>query len=83
MPFSFDIASPEKIAFLHIDMNTAKAEIMALEILYDRMVPGGFIVLDDYGWMLHRPQMIAERAFFAERGKMVMELPTGQGIVMV
>lgn len=45
-----DVA-PEKIAFLHLDLNNAEAEIGALEVLFDRIVPGGVMLLDDYGWL--------------------------------
>ena len=74
--------APEKIAFLHIDMNNAEAEIGALEYLWDRVVPGASIVLDDYGWLAYRAQKTAEDPFFAARGYQVLELPTGQGLVI-
>lgn len=74
--------SPEKIAYLHIDMNNAEAEIGALEVLFDRVVPGAVIVLDDYGWLAYRDQKLAEDAWLAERGYRVLELPTGQGLVI-
>lgn len=75
-------ASPARIAFMHLDMNSAKAEIGALEVLYDRLVPGGYLLLDDYGWHHYRQQQIAEDAFFAPRETRVLELPTGQGMVI-
>jgi hypothetical protein len=74
--------SPERIAFLHIDMNSAPAEIGALEALFDRVVPGGCVVLDDYGYQGYREQRDAERAWFAARGHDVIELPTSQGLVI-
>jgi hypothetical protein len=76
-----DVA-PEQIAFLHIDLNSPAAEIAALEILFDRVVPGGVIVFDDYGWHLFRKQKEAEDAFMAARGYHILELPTGQGMVI-
>lgn len=82
VPDSFAQAVPEQIAFLHIDMNNAKAEIAALEALWDRLSPGAPILFDDYGWWMHRAQMQAIRAFLAERDVMVMELPTGQGLAL-
>lgn len=33
--------APEKIAFMHLDLNNAEAEVGALEVLFDRIVPGG------------------------------------------
>ncbi len=82
VPQSFAQGMPEKIAFMHLDMNNAPAEIGALEALWDRIVPGGIAVLDDYGWDNYRPQKLAEDEFFARRGYTVLELPTGQGIVL-
>src|SRR6185312_9745737 len=57
-----DIA-PESIAFLHVDMNNADAERGALEVLFDRVSPGGLIVFDDYGWTGYRRQKDAADAF--------------------
>ncbi len=82
VPDSFALTAPEKIAFLHIDMNSEKAEILALEHLFDRVTPGGFIVFDDFGWMCNVNQMTAELAFMKERGHHILELPTGQGVVI-
>ena len=75
--------APDKVAFLHLDMNSAPAELAALEFFWERMTPGALILLDDYGWRGYRAQKLAEDPFFAARGVQVLELPTGQGIVMV
>lgn len=73
---------PQSIAFMHLDMNSAAAELGALQHLYDRLVPGAFLVLDDYGWYFYRQQKLAEDPFFRERGCPILELPTGQGLVV-
>ena len=82
VPGSFSQGVPEKIAFLHVDMNNAEAEIGALEVLWDRVVPGAIVILDDYGWSGGLPQKRAEDRFLTERGYSVLELPTGQGMVI-
>jgi hypothetical protein len=74
--------APEKIAFMHLDLNNADAEIGALEVLFERMVPGAILVLDDYGWMGYRNQKLAEDPWFAKRGYRILEMPTGQGLVI-
>ena len=74
--------APEKISFLHLDINSAMAEIGALEILFDRIVPGGIVVLDDYGWLAYRAQKEVEDPFFLTHGYRVLELPTGQGLLI-
>jgi O-methyltransferase len=82
VPDTFEVAVPEKIAFLHIDMNSEKAEMLALEHLFDKVTPGGMIVFDDFGWTSNVNQMKAELAFMDERCHPVLELPTGQGVVI-
>lgn len=82
IPESLNIAAPEKIAFMHLDINNADAEIGALEILFDRMVPGAVLILDDYGWSYYRNQKMAEDPWLEKRGYSVLELPTGQGMVI-
>jgi hypothetical protein len=82
VPAVLEGQSPERIAFLHVDMNNAPAEIGALETLFDRVSPGGVIVLDDYGYHGYVAQRDAERAWFAARGYDVIELPTSQGLVI-
>lgn len=74
--------APAHIAFLHLDLNSASAELGALEVLYDRLVPGAYLLLDDYGWYPYRQQKAVEDAFFGARGSRVLELPTGQGLVI-
>lgn len=82
VPDSFAIAAPEKIAFLHLDLNSHAAEVAALDALFDRVVSGGYIVFDDYGWVLARKQKDALDGFMNPRGYHVLELPTGQGLVI-
>jgi len=74
--------SPESISFMHIDMNSAPAELGALEILFDRVVKGGIIIFDDYGWSAYRAQKEAEDQFMEKKGYEIVELPTGQGMMI-
>jgi O-methyltransferase len=82
IPEVFEGNSPQRIAYLHIDLNEAPAEIAALNSLFDRVVPSGMIILDDYEWAgAYRGQKLAEDPWFEARGYRVMPLPTGQGLV--
>lgn len=40
----------EKFAFVYIDVDLYKSNYDALNFFYNRMVPGGIIIFDDYGW---------------------------------
>jgi len=82
VPESFSSALPDRVAFLHLDMNSSKSEISALEVLFDRISPGGVIVFDDYGWVGYRAQQKAEDIFVQARGHRILELPTGQGLLV-
>jgi O-methyltransferase len=81
VPDSFSQGIPEKIAYLHIDMNNAEAEIAALDVLFDRVVTSGVIIFDDYEWFFYREQKREEDQWFEKRGYRVIPLPTGQGIL--
>lgn len=73
-------STPEAIAFMHIDLNNAPAEIAALDILFERVSPGGIIILDDYCWSSTRLQYEAEKQWFDRRNLQVLPMPTGQGV---
>jgi O-methyltransferase len=74
--------APDRIAYLHLDMNSPRAETGALEVLFDRISAGGMIVFDDYGWKVFRKQKDAADGFMAKRSQIILELPTGQGLMI-
>lgn len=82
IPDSFTGVAIDEVAFVSMDLNNANAEVAALEFLWDKMVPGGMIVFDDYGFMFHVGQKVAIDKFFAPYGIAVATLPTGQGLVV-
>lgn len=83
VPDSFAKTDISHVAYLSLDMNNAFAEVAALEYFWDRMVPGGFIVLDDYGFLAHKTQKTAIDAFLRSKNALAVTLPTGQGIICV
>ena len=60
---------------------TLGRQIGALEVLFERLSPGGILILDDYGWRAYRQQKLAEDPWFEARGYRVVPLPTGQGML--
>lgn len=82
LPDSFAQGMPERVAYLHLDLNNAAGELAVLENLFDRIVPGGVIIMDDYEWTAYRQQKQAEDPWFDKRGYRVMPLPTGQGMII-
>lgn len=83
VPEILESHAPERVAFLHLDMNSADAEAAALEFFFARLGQGAYVLLDDYGWRAHREQKLVADEFFGDHGYHVLELPTGQGLVIV
>ena len=72
-----------RVAYLSIDMNCAFPEIEALKYFWPKIVPGGLIILDDYGWGgVHEKQKQAHDAFAESVGVKILTLPTGQGMII-
>ncbi len=63
-------------------MNAAQAEVGALDVIFDRVVPGGHIVFDDFGRANLASLCVEESAWMKARGYEILELPTGQGLVI-
>ena len=82
LPKSLKENCPEEISFAHIDLNNAEAEMGVLKFIFDRIVPGGMIIFDDYGWIGYQDQQVQEKEFMKKHGLRILELPTGQGLVI-
>lgn len=82
VPESFSQGEPGQIALLHLDMNNVEAERAVLDRFYDRLSPGACVILDDYGHTNHWAQKDMADEFAVSRGKMILELPTGQGLLI-
>ncbi|HMH03675.1 MAG TPA: class I SAM-dependent methyltransferase [Candidatus Udaeobacter sp.] len=72
----------KKIAYLHLDMNCSMPEIAAIQFVWDRLVPGALVLLDDYAYYGYFSQKLAMDQFAQEKGIKILSLPTGQGLVL-
>jgi O-methyltransferase len=82
IPGTLDGIASSAIAFASIDLNVAQPEIEAITFLWDRLVPGAIVVIDDYGWPGHEVQKEAWDRFVAERNHELLPLPTGQALLI-
>lgn len=82
IPATLPLVETRQVAFLSIDMNCVEPEIAAAEYFWDRIVTGGFMLLDDYGHPLHVAQKRAFDAFALARGVRILQLPTEQALIM-
>ncbi len=72
----------DRIAFLHLDLNCSPPEVAAADALWDRLVPGAFVLLDDYAYQGYRWQKVGMDAFARRRNLSILSLPTGQGLII-
>ncbi|MEO8081689.1 MAG: TylF/MycF/NovP-related O-methyltransferase [Caldimonas sp.] len=75
------VDSPQ-IAYLHLDMNCAPPEVAAFRHFWSRLVPGAFVLLDDYAYKGFESQKAAMDAAAAEVDARIASLPTGQGLLV-
>jgi O-methyltransferase len=71
-----------ELAFIHLDLNAAAPTRHVLEHVFDRVVPGGMVVLDDYGWSEYRDQRREIEDFLRGRPDTLVALPTGQAVLI-
>jgi len=73
---------PKKIAFAHIDMNHPDPERIAFELILPKLSRNGVIIFDDYGWWSYSAQKNAIDPIAKSHNVEILELPTGQGILI-
>lgn len=82
VPDSLAQVSIKKIAYIGIDMNSHLAERSVLDILYQKIVPGGIIYFDDYGWGEHSQLRETIDDFFKDKPEELLHFPSGNSIIV-
>jgi len=82
LPASIDLAPIDKIAYVSIDLNSNYYEQKTIEAVWDKIVPRGVIVIDDYLFRGHEDQYEMWNELAAQHNTMVLSMPTGQGVLI-
>jgi hypothetical protein len=82
VPISLSQVKIDKVAYLSIDMNAALPEFEALKYFWPKLVRGGIVVLDDYGWPTCEKQKALADVFAESAGIKILSLPNGQGVLI-
>jgi O-methyltransferase len=82
IPDGFVAVGPERFRFVHIDVDLYDATRDCLEFFYPRLVPGGIVFFDDYGFEGTPGARRATREFFADKPEPIVELSSGQAFVV-
>lgn len=82
VPESLQTVEIDSVAYLGVDMNITYPEVAALRYFWPRVVKGGIVICDNYGWIPYREQKLAIDRWAVEHDVEVMMLPTGQGLLI-
>lgn len=82
IPETLSQVPAKQVSYLSIDMNCALPEVAAAEYFWDKLVPGAYVLLDDYGFIRHVAQKKAMDRFAASKDVQILSLPTGQGLIV-
>lgn len=83
LPDSFDRSdNPDKLCWLHIDLNSAMPTIAALDFFFDRLNKRGVILLDDYAHPGYEDTKTYVDNWVNGKNAMMLQFPTGQSMIM-
>lgn len=82
IPDTFAGLSLDRVAWAHVDVDLYQSVRDATSFLYPRLVPGGFLLFDDYGFPSCAGARRAVDEAFAGRPELPLCLPTGQCLVV-
>ena len=83
VPQCLDKITAPKIAFVHIDLNSAPPEIQAFKYFLPRLSPGAFVLLDDYAYTGFETTFTEWNKVAKELNFEILSLPTGQGLIHI
>jgi O-methyltransferase len=83
IPERFHEVKDRRFAFVHIDVDLYQPTHDSLAFFYERMIPGGIIICDDYGSTICPGATKAFDEFIADKPeRYVVHLTTGQGYIV-
>ena len=80
LPHSWALAL--QFSFAHVDVDIYDPALACCDYIYPRLVSGGVMMFDDYGYPACRGERNAVDKFFADKSQPVIALPSGQGLVI-
>jgi O-methyltransferase len=82
IPSRFAEVADRRFSLVHVDVDLEQATRDSVEFFYPRLNSGGILLLDDYGFFICPGARGAVDAYFRDKPEPVLEIPTGQGLVI-
>lgn len=81
VPETFKGLEKARLSFVHVDLDIHDAVRSTCEFAFPRLLPGGVMVFDDYGYHTCPGARMAVDQYFTDRPEVPLCLPTGQALV--
>lgn len=82
IPDKFTEVSDKRFSFVHIDVDLLKPTLAAIEFFYPRLLSGGLMLMDDYGFASCPGAKKAADDYFRDMPESIIMLSTGQAFVL-
>lgn len=82
IPSRYNEIEDKKLKFVHIDVDLFEPTFDSISFFYHRVVPGGMILLDDYGFYSCPGAKKAVDKFMKDKTEKIVNLTTGQGLII-
>jgi predicted house-cleaning noncanonical NTP pyrophosphatase (MazG superfamily) len=82
IPSRYNEIEDKIFKFVHIDVDLFEPTFDSISFFYHRVVPGGMILLDDYGFYSCPGAKKAVDKFMKDKTEKIINLTTGQGLII-
>ncbi len=82
IPDKFGNVADRQFSFVHVDVDFFQPTLDCFKFFYDRMIPGGMIVCDDYGFPQTPGAKDAMDQFFADKPEPIIKLAAGHAMIV-
>jgi O-methyltransferase len=83
IPERFDEVADRTFSFVHVDVDLHQPTYDSISFFYERLVPGGIILCDDYGSAgCPGAKAAFDEVMSTKEERWVIHLPTGQGFIV-
>lgn len=82
LPHTLTPHAIEQVTWAQIDLNSAAADSTTFEYLLPKLVPGAMVIFDDYGFSRYKDTQMEIDRIAKTIKRRVLELPTGQGLLI-
>jgi hypothetical protein len=82
IPNRFSEVSDRKFCFVHIDVDLYQPTYDSLNFFYPRLVKGGILLCDDYGFIACPGAQEAFDEYMSDKAEKIVSVPTGQAFII-